>query len=426
MNAPSKDSRDWRTILSLGVSGLGIIYFLVQTLSIGFLWVTDGSQALLGMDQPLSYGLLIWSSILSGAMLIPIFLLSLYQFQGQDIPGWLDTSRPLYRKIAMWAIASWPLVVLIGWLVAGNPNLAPFLLGLINVLVAGLPILWIYTLASKGIERGHQVRQWQIFGFSLTITPFIVIIVELIAIAVLGGLGFVWVSYRIAADPTLERDLLFLYNQVALRGRDVDALLEFVQPYLLQPPVIAWALVLFAGVVPVVEEVFKSLALWPLAGRRLSPQEGFAAGLLCGAGFAFMENVLYFTAAITAWDWLFIALGRAGTGVLHMLASGLVGWGLASAWRDGKWFTLGLNSLIAFLLHGLWNAIALVTGFASLVMLEAQPTIGQDLLYSAPTVVLFVLSVISILLINRHFRMKNGSISAGTEENLQNDVGSIS
>lgn len=426
MNAQKSAKHDWRMLLSLSVSGLGLIYFLVQTLSIGFLWGTNGGQTLLGINQNLSYGLLLWSSILSGAMLVPIFVISLYRLRGKAIPVWIDTSRPLYRKIALWSISLWPLIVLIGWLVAGNPKLAPFLLGLINVLVAGLPVLWIYTLASKGLKRGHQVRQWQIFGFSLTITPFVIIIIEIIAIAALGGLGLLWVNYRASTDPIFERDLMYLYNQVAARGRDVDILLEFLQPYLLQPGVIAWALVLFAGLVPLVEEVYKSLALWPLAGRQISPQEGFAAGLLCGAGFALMENVLFFTAAITALDWLFIAIGRAGTGILHMLASGLVGWGLARAWRDGRWFSLVITSLIAFLLHGLWNAVTLVTSIVSLSVMDSQSTIGQDLLYSAPTAVLFVLSLISIILINRHFRRKNGSNLEGAEENLENDLDTLS
>ena len=73
-----------------------------------------------------------------------------------------------------------------------------------------------------------------------------------------------------------------------------------------------------------------------LAGKGLTDQEGFVAGLLCGAGFALLENLLYFMNVGTAEEWLFMVIGRAGTGVLHMFGSALMGWGLARTWREGK------------------------------------------------------------------------------------------
>jgi RsiW-degrading membrane proteinase PrsW (M82 family) len=166
-------------------------------------------------------------------------------------------------------------------------------------------------------------------------------------------------------------------------------------------------MIVFAGVVPVIEEIIKPLALWSLAGRKISPQEGFVGGLLCGAGFALIENVLYFSATITAMDWLFVALGRAGTGVLHMLASGLVGWGLAKAWRDGKWVFLIGTSISAIVLHGLWNAVSLATGVATLVSLDSEAATWQDLLYSAPTFILLLISVVGLAWINRYFSKQN-------------------
>ena len=421
MEAQKTNERDWRTILSLGLSGLGITYFLIQALSFAFLWLSNFTSAQGSMDQVISFGLLIWSSILSGLMLVPVFLLSLSELRGQAPPMWLVSRKTTYRKIILWIISLWPVIVLIGWLIADRPMTAAFLLGPINILVAGLPILWVYTSTSRGLKRGLQVRQWRIFGFSLTITPLIVIIVEIIAIAILGGMGALWFSYRSSVDPTFERDLTYLINQVSIHQNDVDALFEILKPYILQPGVIVWALVLFAGLIPIIEEIIKSIALWPMAGRKITPQEGFVGGLLCGAGFAFMENVMYFTVSITAMDWLFLAIGRAGTGVLHMLASGLVGWGLAIAWRDGKWRFLTGTTLFAIVLHGLWNAVALITGVASLVMLDAESTVWKNLLYSLPTLILFIISVVGIVLINRHFRKQNHLKTAGTDLDSENE-----
>lgn len=421
MEARETNTRDWRTRLSLGLSGLGIAYFLIQALIFAFLWLSNFSSAQGSMDQVISFGLLIWSSILSGLMLVPVFLLSLSELRGQAPPAWLVSRKTTYRKSVLWIIPLWPVIVLIGWFVADRPLAAAFLLGPINLLVAGLPILWVYLYASRGLKRGMQVRQWRIFGFSLTITPFIVIILELVAILILGGLGALWVSYRTSIDPSFERDLTYLFNQVSIYQNDVNGLLELLRPAILQPGVIVWVLVLFAGVIPIIEEVIKTIALWPMAGQKITPQEGFVGGLLCGAGFAFIENVMYFTVSITAMDWLFLAIGRAGTGVLHMLASGLVGWGFAIAWRDGNWRFLTGTTLLAIVLHALWNAVALITGVASLGMPDAESTVWKNLLYSLPTLIIFIISVVGIVLINRHFRKQNHLKTADTDQDSENE-----
>ena len=410
------EGNNWRTILSLGLSGLGILFFLVQSFSLGALWIVNYFDPQTDIAQTISIGLLLWASIFSGLIMAPVFLLSFYQLKGQDPPKWMDTSRPVFRKISTWIILIWPLIVGIGWFIAGRPVASAFLLGAINILVAALPILWVYTLATRDLKRGRPLAQWRIFGFSLTITPILIIAAEIIALLLLGGLGALYFSYRTSVDPTFERDLMYLYNQISMRQTDVDAVLEIIRPYIFQPSVIVWVLVVFAGIVPVIEEILKPIAIWSLAGRKISPQEGFVGGLLCGAGFALMENVLYFSATITAMDWLFIALGRAGTGVLHMLASGLVGWGLAKAWRDGKWIFLAGISVSAIVLHGLWNAVSLATGVMSLVMLESEPTIWQDLLYSAPTFLLLMISVLGLAWIKNHF-IKQNHIDEDVHEN---------
>jgi hypothetical protein len=407
METQNKNGNNWRTILSLGLSGLGILFFLIQSFSLGALWFVNYIDPQTEISRTISIGLLLWASIFLGLILVPVFLLSFYQLKGQEPPKWLDTRRPILKKISTWIILLWPLIVGIGWFVAGRPTLSAFLLGAINILVAALPILWIYTLATRDLKRGYPVAQWRIFGFSLIITPVIIIVVEIIALLILAGIGVLYISYRTSINPTFERDLLYLYNQISVRQADVDAVLEIIRPYIFQPSVITWGMIVFAGVVPVIEEIIKPLALWSLAGRKISPQEGFVGGLLCGAGFALIENVLYFSATITAMDWLFVALGRAGTGVLHMLASGLVGWGLAKAWRDGKWVFLIGTSISAIVLHGLWNAVSLATGVATLVSLDSEAATWQDLLYSAPTFVLLLISVVGLAWIKRYFSKQN-------------------
>ncbi len=406
--APSKD---WRTILSLALSILGVLYFLTQALVVGILWLVTLISGQGNFIQAIPMGLLVWSSILSGLLLVPVALFNFYHLRDRPVPQWLDTGRPKFRKIVLWIILLWPVFVFLGWLAAGQPAVAAFLLGPINVLVAGLPVLWLVNTAQWGLESGPEKRKWQIFGFSLAVTPVIIMIVELIVMLILGGIAGLILGLRISANPQLERELMHIINQVAMAGDDMDLAIKLLQPFILQPAVLFWGVAIIAGVMPIIEELIKPLALWLLAGKNLTPQQGFVGGLLCGAGFALLENVLYFTGALVAEDWLFMAISRSTTGVLHMLASGLMGLGLARAWRDGKWMFLGLMTLGSFLLHGLWNALAVVAGIAPLFVFGMEPALWQTLLFYVPLILLLLVSLGVLVGINRYLagKKQNGA-----------------
>ncbi len=413
----SSSSKNWHTTATMLLSGLGVLYFLVQSIGLGLLGVTAYISGQTNTSQTIPVMLLVWSSLLSGLMLLPVFLLSLYQVRSKPVPRWLDTGRPVVRKAALWSILIWPLVILVGWWVADRPSLSVFVLGPLNLLVAGLPVLFIYTLAQRDLDGGSQVRRWRIFGFSLAITPVFIMIVEIISVLIIAGIGGLWLIYRFSIDPALEQQITALIDQIRLAGDgDPELVLELLKPYLTQPVVVFWAIAIFGGVIPIIEEILKPIALWSLAGRKPSPQEGFVGGLLCGAGFALMENVLYLSSAMVVEDWLYMAAGRAGTGVLHMLASGLVGWGLARAWRDGKWFFQGLTLLGAFLLHGFWNALALVVGVLPLFVVDSEMTLGQTFLFNAPMIVLLILSMAAMIMIYRKLRRQGASNVSGEDD----------
>lgn len=416
MTQPDPPEKQWQTILALVLSALGILSALFLALSLGVIGRMSSANAFsdpTGMLTTLPIGLLVWSFILSAILLLPVFLLSLYRLQGKPIPKWLDTDRPEVGRRALWVIVIWPVVVLIGWLVAGRPQTAAYLLGPINILVAGLPVLWIYTVSQRKLKAGSQTRKWRIFGFSLVVTPVVIVFVELMALVGVALAIGLWVAYQGSADAAnIERELTYIATQISL-AKDLDTVLLLLKPYILQPTVIFVALAVIAGVMPIIEELLKPLAVWALAGKEITPQEGFVAGLLSGAAFALMENLMYATATLTAEDWLFNAIARSGTGVLHMLGSGLVGWGLARAWRDGKWPLLGLNTLIAIGFHGLWNALALVAGVAPLYAFGLEATFWQTLLFYIPLILLFVVAFITLLLSHRRLQKQQ------EEEDLQ-------
>ncbi|MFN2304935.1 MAG: PrsW family glutamic-type intramembrane protease [Anaerolineales bacterium] len=405
VSSPSSH-RDWQTILTLGFSILGMLYFLIQSLVMGGLWLTTLFSEGMGSAQNISFGLLLWSSLMSGFLLLPLTLMSLSQLRGKPLPRWLDPKDSAVGKWLMGLLLVWPLIVFIGWWTSGKPVAASFLLGPVNLLAAGLPVLWIFNAARRKLNGDVPVRQWRIFGFSLTILPPVVIIVELLAVLLIALIMGILLVYNISLGSQIEEALTDLTNQIEVAGQDPEMIFQLIKPYLSQPTVIVWILVVFGGVVPIVEELLKPIALLGLVRHDVSIQEGFVSGILCGAGFALMENILYLSMAVTSQDWLLLTVGRAGTGAMHMLGSGLIGWGLAKTLRGGKWWFAVLTSLAAFLLHGLWNALALVVGIVPLFLVGLEPTFWQTILFNSPLILLFVLSIAGLFGINRHLRKK--------------------
>lgn len=413
MTTPHPPEKRWQTILALILSALGIIYFLVQVWGGGMLWLVNLIDPQTGVAENIPNGLLVWASLLSALLLVPVFWLSFNRLAGKPAPALLDGQRPHVRVILRVSLLAWPLVLALGWLVAGRPGLAVWLLGPINILAAGIPVVWIYALAQRRLEAGPIERKWRIFGFSLTVSPVVIVLAEVLALAVLGIAALVLVLVLASLNPSFSQELETLVQQISA-SQDVEVILQLLEPYLMRPVVIFGALAVLSGIIPLIEEILKPLALWGLTGRDLTDQEGFVAGLLSGAGFALLENLLYFTNILTAEGWLFMVIGRAGTGVLHMFSSGLVGWALARAWRSGKWPFLGGMTLLAVAFHGLWNAFALLGGLGPSLVYGTNPTLGQQLLFYLPLILLFLIEVSALVLINRHFR-KDQSLSGSTD-----------
>ncbi|MBG0770515.1 MAG: PrsW family intramembrane metalloprotease [Anaerolineaceae bacterium] len=393
----------WQTILALILSALGILYFLLQAFGIGIFWLVSLFDTQTGTIENVSNSLLVWASLLSALLLIPTLWLSINRLRDKPAPVWLDGHKPWIRTLILVSVLVWPAVIALGWLIAGNPGLAVFILGPVNILVAVIPVVSAYFLAQRKLSAGSIDRKWRIFGFSLTITPFLIIILEGIALLAVGVLIFALLVVLASVFPTFAQTLTDLSDQLAnIRATGLTD--EMLNELLTHPMVIFGLLAAISGLVPMIEEILKPIALWSLLGRNLTDQEGFVAGLLSGAGFALMENLLYFTNVATSQDWLTMAIGRAGTGVLHMFGSGLVGWGLARAWRKGKWPFLGLMLVLAITTHGVWNALAMAGGVAPELVFGSDVTVGQQILFYLPLLFLLLLQVLILYLINRHFQ----------------------
>jgi RsiW-degrading membrane proteinase PrsW (M82 family) len=152
--------------------------------------------------------------------------------------------------------------------------------------------------------------------------------------------------------------------------------------------------------VPIIEELFKTLGVWVLAGRRLTPQEGWVAGLMSGAGFALVEGLFYGLQMVTLPDaasWVFTIIGRTGGSLLHTFCGGLIGWAFAKTWSDRKvWRVVGMFVLVIFI-HGIWNALALTPSVSALA--GASESVGNWL--SLPLVVVMIALLFAYLVKSR-------------------------
>jgi hypothetical protein len=140
---------------------------------------------------------------------------------------------------------------------------------------------------------------------------------------------------------------------------------DFLTRLFLSPLVIV-ILILTALEAPLPEEFSKALSA-SLFGRQriVNERQAFAIGLVCGAGFAILENMMYegLYAQRHDWSWGGITLLRGVGAVLHPVCCGLVTLGWFRA-RAGGWGKLLAAYFAAVGLHTLWNG-----GFTALVFL---------------------------------------------------------
>jgi RsiW-degrading membrane proteinase PrsW (M82 family) len=119
-------------------------------------------------------------------------------------------------------------------------------------------------------------------------------------------------------------------------------------------------IIAIAVVPPLGEEFLKGLSVRFLMRRNTTRSQAFALGAAAGAGFGFVEALLYGAGVVTddLSAWWEIMLIRAGSTSLHCLNTGLVGvawwyWSIANRKRPA----LGLFFLAVFF-HALWNGFS--------------------------------------------------------------------
>ena len=220
------------------------------------LWVIALLYLLSSLIQFLSPGIDIALTISSisktlGIFLLGILLLPSAGFALLRIVGRSDISKQLVDKANRFVrparlILLLPIILLIGFWVAGRDNLALVLLPPLFMLGAALPVLWLLWLGQRDLPAGSPQRQWGLFAVALTIGPFIMLVLEIlvsIAILVIAILAFPALFAQIY--QILPADLDTLSTNPAI----ID---ELISPLVSEPGIIALLMLFLSGFVPLI------------------------------------------------------------------------------------------------------------------------------------------------------------------------------
>ena len=354
---------DWRSILLLIFSLSGMV--LAVSAAIWTLIMIDVNESAVREvnPSPLATTLTASSLIAIGLLLLPVAWLSLRRLRGLEFEIF---SLPSLRPWSWIVIPGlWLLIVILATSFREAPG-ANWYEPVLYFLAVAMPIYLVICIAINRISLGSSQRAWGVFASGMTLSPLLAVIAEGIVII----FGLILFGVYLALNPEKMSDIERLVNQIQ-QAPDLDSLVFLIGPLLKNPLTLITALALLSVFVPVIEETFKSLSVWLVADRLSTPAQGFALGALSGAGFALSESLF---ASVTADEtWGITLTMRAISGAMHVLAAGLVGWGIAYARLEKRYTRLFGLMFLAMLLHGAWNAGAVLSMAGGVGIMLAMP-----------------------------------------------------
>ena len=396
----------WASILTLLIFGTSIFFLLLIVTILGISSLIDlinnNGDPVVAMIGAASFGFVI------------VLLLVCGWFVLQKAMGHEQADHPFIFPFASWhlvpviglafagvlagGIAAYTEITWLGWLVMPAAT----------ILVIVPPIWLIFGYGSRGLEAGPRWRVFASFGIGMTIGPAIMIVLEMITL-----LGIIAAGIALLAilNPDTLQDVMRLAEIVQSETNET-VLLNTLAPYISNPFMITAGIGYIAVLVPFIEELLKPLAVWLFANKIESPSQGFVMGLVSGAAFALVESLN--ASADGTMSWPVIVSVRAGTSILHMTATGLVGWGIVSMFKEKRYGRFTAAYFSAVLIHGIWNASAAGAGISAVGESIGKP---EWLLKFVPALVsgLLVLGVgMLVVLIASNRALRKATIS---EEN---------
>jgi hypothetical protein len=228
----------------------------------------------------------------------------------------------------------------------------------LTILVIAVPIWVLLGVGTTALDFGPRWRAWSIFGLGMTLGPLLMLIIEGVAAVIFVIIAMIVIFSKPDVLSEISRLATLLKNET-----NPDVILPLIAPYIINPGVIVMVLSFFALVVPIIEEALKPLGIWLFARKIETPAQGFALGLLSGAAYALVESLG--ASGQSDVNWVAVVTVRAGTSLLHITTTGLMGWAIVAAWREKRVLRLMATYATVILIHGLWNASAIGAGIAA-------------------------------------------------------------
>jgi hypothetical protein len=346
-----------------------VIQFTFSSLAILLSWGVFGVMFTGGVLQfyapigspelPAASFVLAATGLFVGILLLPSAAFSLARLMGREIN--LGKTWTYFRRIfhPKRLILFLPAVILAGHWAKDQEGISWLVMPFVQILAASIPVLWLAWLGIRKLLHQSPQRTWGIFSSGLVLGPVIIFSLE---IAVLVFIVFIFV-FILALNPEIVEALEPLILRMEYAKPDSTAEMEVLSQIYNNPVVIFSSLTFLSVIIPLIEEAIKPIGVWLLAGRNLTPKEGFTAGVISGAGYALFEN-LGNTSIGT--DWTLIVIGRIGPTVLHIFTTGLIGYALALALKEKRYLRLGSAYLLSVVIHGLWNGLTTTSSIAGL------------------------------------------------------------
>ncbi|HAE85060.1 MAG TPA: hypothetical protein DCG78_00925 [Anaerolineaceae bacterium] len=345
---------NWMDILQLVFSLLVFLFFLGSAIFSAQLRV-----GLVPAIAPELQETMLWAYTAALFMLallcLPSVISSLSAASGGNPPRWLGAPMPALHWLP---VVLFVLTLLIRLVILPEQPSQSMLSAELTALAVALPALWFLRLGAGSQWGKNPKRNSGLFTFSLSFTTYFILILEMVLFfAVVVG-----VLAALVRNPQVMEMLENLLSLLEGANLAPEELIELLAPLLSTPPIFIGILFLVALVIPMIEEAFKTLGVWLLKGRGISPAEGFVVGMVSGAGFALVEGLLNSAAVAssTSTDWLGFVVGRLGGTLLHIFNGGLLGWAMANAWQGKKPAKVVGFYFLTVLLHGIWNGLAIL------------------------------------------------------------------
>ena len=355
---------DWQ------VAGLFLLNLLLGFILIGGSVVT----ALIGLLGVSIDGLIASENQLISSLLFSaglgfagILVLPTVYYSGRRLLGYPPRSVKSVPG-ANWLFLFLPTIIFLGYLSQTGPTWSKYALPIFHILANGLGILWLLNIVGRKLSQGSALRYWGSFGGGLVLAPMIAFGVEILLLVLLGVF---WLMF-LQTQPELKQDLINMVSRMQQSSLTPEIIERYTNTFLEQPGVIGTVFIYIAVLIPLVEELIKPAIVWLMLGRNPSPRVGFLMGAAAGAGYALFENL---TIGAEIQVWTFVTITRLGTAAVHILTTGIVGWGIASAWTEKKYFRLIWSLIASITFHGVWNGLNVLTALSEFP--EIQNKVGS-------------------------------------------------